>query len=554
MCDKADDMNELPRIANIDDLKIWLRDRDPDEATKIAHRAAMRVVPCSCAGMTEDWLLRHNPRPTNAFQLLLYSLRTSVAFNSASRLDRPPKYVSGNAGGSDAAHIDQPARFAGLVRQIADAAFAWNKQIQMAEGMRRHAGEQTDEEERREWEQRVRMAEATAKHPFEDALRHAVEVVGSAASLASFCANKWPGDEFVAADQAFWSSVALDVHRLSRNQDIGSSPLWSGENPLAGAWNTGLPVIRDYPGGYFWIDWYQRALDGRPQNWSLLRDIALIDDALWRQGGEVLENTIEELRRQHGLELTANAERIEPNPDTGLLRLVPDSRLPEGIAAYARRKIIKATEVFDDYTGQAYGALAPDLAMLRRAVADAGNLPLELLDACAAATRRLAIRIDNGDCPFATQDPLIADYQSRLREAGADILASDPEAQKVLARRATLDGDQSLIEAKQAIEKTVATVAPLLEGRLADTLPLDAQTASDPDTSPDERAAASFRLAGRILRIERALPFAVDVCKGFGVGNAGLVGVATYLQAIEFFARSPVAKSAIAAVFRYMGL
>lgn len=547
-------MNELPRIANIEDLKIWLRDRDPDEATKIAHRAAMRVVPCSCVGMTEDWLLRHNPRPTNAFQLLLYSLRTSVAFNSASRLDRPPKYVSGNAGGSDAAHIDQPARFAGLVRQIADAAFAWNKQIQMAEGMRRHAGEQTDEEESREWEQRVRMAEATAKHPFEDALKHTVEVVGRAASLASFCANKWPGDEFVAADQAFWSSVELDMHRLSRKQDIGSSPLWSGENPLAGAWSTGLAVIRDYPGGDFWIDWYQRVLDGRPQNWSLLRDIALIEDTLWKQGGEALNDAIEDLRRQHGLELTANAERIEPNPDTGLLRLVPDSRLPEGIAAYARRKIIKATEVFDDYTGQAYGALSPDLAMLRRAVADAGNLPIELLDACAAATRRLAIRIDNGDCPSATQDPLIADYQSRLREAGADIVASDPEAQKVLARRATIDGDHSLVEAKQAIDETVAAVAPVLEGRLAETLPLDAQMASDAEANPEDRAAASFRLAGRLLRIERALPFAADVCKGIVAGNTALLRVAKYLQAIEFFAKSPVVRSAIAAVFRYIGL
>lgn len=369
---------------------------------------------------------------------------------------------------------------------------------------------------------------------------------GTSTLLSAFHMSRRTSDNRLALD--------ADVQALESGDDLNLMPLWAEDHrEVNGAGNL-TKLLSHVPGTTFWIDWYQRALDGRPQNWSLLRDIALIDDALWKQGGEALDDAIEELRRQHGFDLTANAERIEPNPDTGLLRLVPDSRLPEGIAAYARRKIIKATEVFDDYTGQAYGALDPDLAMLRRAVADAGNLPIELLDACAAATRRLAIRIDNGDCPSATQDPLIADYQSRLREAGADILASDPEAQKVLARRATLDGDQSLIEAKQAIEKTVATVAPLLEGRLADTLPLDAQMASDADANLEDRSAASFRLAGRLLRIERALPFAVDVCKGIVAGNAALLRVAKYLQAIEFFAKSPVVRSAIAAVFRYIGL
>ena len=61
------------------------------------------------------------------------------------------------------------------------------------------------------------------------------------------------------------------------------------------------PLLRNTPGGEFWIDWYQRALDGRPQNWPLLRDVALIDDALWEEGGEALRREIDRIAERHRL-------------------------------------------------------------------------------------------------------------------------------------------------------------------------------------------------------------------------------------------------------------
>lgn len=35
----------------------------------------------------------------------------------------------------------------------------------------------------------------------------------------------------------------------------------------------------------FWVEWYRRVLEGHPPNWPLLRDVALIDDAVWQVGG-----------------------------------------------------------------------------------------------------------------------------------------------------------------------------------------------------------------------------------------------------------------------------
>ncbi|MCF3972376.1 hypothetical protein [Paracoccus salsus] len=498
-------MSDLPIIDSEENLQVWLDTRPSVDAALVAHRAAMRVLPILLASLSEglapDW-------SSSALSVLRVNIASEVA-----RKEKcfDVRKVAGNFDDFDSSDpaVDYVA-YSALAALVADAAAAAAYAALAADG-----------------------------GPTSNLL--------SGATLDDFMNRAGWGT-------LLWKTVQADVHALIEGESLPDAALWINGNFLADLWQQSIPILQAAPGGDFWFGWYQRALDGRPQNLPLLRDVALIDNALWEQGGEALDTAITTLRRQHGLAATANAERIEPNPDTGRLRLVPDSQLPQEIAAYARRKISKATEVFDDYTGQAYGALAPDLAMLRRAVADAGNLPLELLDACASATRRLAIRIDNGDCPSATQDPLIADYQSRLREAGADILASDPEAQKVLARRAAIEGDRSLIDARQVIEETVATVAPVLEGRLADTLPLDAQTASDPDANPEDRAAASFRLAGRLLRIERALPFAADVRKGIVAVNAALLRGAKYLQAIEFFATLPAVKAAFAAIYRFFGL
>ncbi len=51
----------------------------------------------------------------------------------------------------------------------------------------------------------------------------------------------------------------------------------------------------------FWIDWYRSVLDGRPQNWPMLRDIASIDDALWRGAGEPLDREISRIAERHRL-------------------------------------------------------------------------------------------------------------------------------------------------------------------------------------------------------------------------------------------------------------
>lgn len=366
--------------------------------------------------------------------------------------------------------------------------------------------------------------------------------------IVSDVPTPYRGSRLAIHREVVWPSIQADVEALIRGDDLFAMPLWHGENPFAREWKYSQRILRGIAGGDFWIDWYQRALDGRPQNWPLLRDVALIDDELWEEAGPALDAAIRELRERHALAATANGERIERNPDSGRLRLVPDAAWPQDAARYARRKIVKAIGLFENQSGQIYGALDDDRAMLRRVIEDADNLPVELYDACASALRRLDVRVRNGECPPADRDALIGDYRDRLRDAAADILGSDPETASVLQRRAAVVGNDALIDAREAVLEVVAAAGPLLEGRLADTLPKDAEAATRSDTPPEERGNASFRLAGRMLRIFR------EVGRGFAHGNKGLVGVANYLQAMEYLATSPTVQAVSEAIFRFLGL
>lgn len=77
-------------------------------------------------------------------------------------------------------------------------------------------------------------------------------------------------------------------------------PLWPAENPLAEVWST----IRTHPstqspGWRFWIDWYERALTGQPQDWALLEKIALIDPKDWDKGEDHVNALILQIIRNH---------------------------------------------------------------------------------------------------------------------------------------------------------------------------------------------------------------------------------------------------------------
>jgi hypothetical protein len=299
-------------------------------------------------------------------------------------------------------------------------------------------------------------------------------------------------------------------------------------------------------GWVFWADWYEGYLTGRPLDIDLLEKVALIPSEDWDKGETHVNGVIDAIRRDHAIARTPNGEIIAVNPETGRLRIEVDTALPADIGTYARRKIRAAVEVFSSVQNQ-YAALASDLLRLRQAAGDPDYTPVELFDECAAASRRLASRIWNGEVPEAETDALIADYGHRIREAGADILANDPKTQELLTARARIAGTDAFVAEGAAVRSAVDLLLPVTEGLLAQRLPEDAETASDPAADPEDRKVASVKLASRLVRIAKVLAWAV------GGTGATIIGTAEVLEALHMIQSSPIFQAALQAVYRFLG-
>lgn len=101
--------------------------------------------------------------------------------------------------------------------------------------------------------------------------------------------------------EMIWKAVEFDLNIMASGQDITISPLWPSEKPFTEILQSAILGLLELPGGSFWIDWYRRTLDGRPRNWDLLRDIALINGAIWHEGGEQLDTEINRIVERHSL-------------------------------------------------------------------------------------------------------------------------------------------------------------------------------------------------------------------------------------------------------------
>lgn len=251
-----------------------LREKSAHETRTIAYRLAMRVLPISLAVMQDDRFLPVNFVPLSLLRICLTSGANCKDGNDYIGFDvseRAPKRVS--APPNDIPRTPNRGAYSGHGVQHADWLIFNLPDVSRPEQLGR---------------------------------------LGSYASMASALTLN-PSAAAGNADRTgiTWPAVEHDLSELAMGQDIISQPLWPSPNPLDHEWEASQTFLRQVPGGDFWIDWYQRALDGRPQNWPLLRAVALIDNALWEQGGEALDREIRRLVEQHHLLAEVRRLKVE---------------------------------------------------------------------------------------------------------------------------------------------------------------------------------------------------------------------------------------------------
>lgn len=118
-------------------------------------------------------------------------------------------------------------------------------------------------------------------------------------------------------DGRAWDEMQFDLGYVRSEipaKSILSRHLWAliPQNP--DNWSVAKELLKnDTVDQSFWIDWYERFIDGQPQNWKMLEEIALIDPKDWDQGAEHVNGLIAEIQARYAVKESVSEAQIVLN-------------------------------------------------------------------------------------------------------------------------------------------------------------------------------------------------------------------------------------------------
>ena len=210
----------------------------------------------------------------------------------------------------------------------------------------------------------------------------------------------------------------------------------------------------------FWHDWYKGFLDGKPLDWSLQREVALIPDADWDKGPAHIADKIEEIKARFLEDKTPLAEKLELNPETGKFFVTPvPARKPDLLST----TLEKTKDALDDALNGRNGLLADDRVarVLHRCFEKYTHNPerieMDFVDARAGLTRQMA----NGELADSEEILSLAEV---LKNGALDIRANHPDIAANRETRATRALQELTPEQKQQLEDAQPILEALTEG------------------------------------------------------------------------------------------
>lgn len=309
--------------------------------------------------------------------------------------------------------------------------------------------------------------------------------------------------------QSAWDADATDVGCLIAGRNPFDLPLWPEDNPFGVNWQFTRQIFGSLPGGQFWVDWYERILDGRARNNALIRDIMMIPQITWARGysggagAAALDRAITDIIERHALAATDFAEQVVINPDTGAFHAIPTQDIAPDYLADIRAKITEAARTFPDSDrANAYSALRPDCELLLRAVAEYHDRPRILYSVIKRAEDRALARLDDGSIP---DDALTRDYQGQLVDIQADLRSQSPAIRDSLAANAALALPIITPEKARQFRAVGAAAASNFDNYPRDELPALIETSLDPTAEIADRQEAFIRSTGLLLRAKAAM-------------------------------------------------
>ncbi len=341
----------------------------------------------------------------------------------------------------------------------------------------------------------------------------AVNVAGAVAFNTALIALNATRTTFAAFETEFWNALSEDCTILEDGVDAKAAlapGLWYSLDKPDGfeyAWRNLQHWFNLDPSVWgFWREWYQKVLDGQYQNPDLLYDIAVLPDADWNGGPGVIAEKIAGLQAKYLPSSMPMGERIEVNPATAKLMLVPTPPPQPALFRMGLEKVRDEIAEFGDLERKtnAFSALLPVLRKLSARIDENADNPQRVFDELLLAMESIEYLLGE---KFISDGVEIRALLRVFDTTCLDIRSTMEAVNWAYVRRIEMRLVELSGERKETLILAGAVVAGSAEGKLEVQVPADVSLAlgqikKDPETnlpiSNAERVVAIDRTRRRV--------------------------------------------------------
>ncbi len=264
-------------------------------------------------------------------------------------------------------------------------------------------------------------------------------------------------------------AVRHDIELLARSdpQTVLPKPVWisvptKAEAQLDAIWayteDSGLGEAFQ-----FWRAWYDGVLRGRPMNWALQRDVALIPEGEWQKGAGHIAEIIAGIEADYVKARTPYAMTVEIEEDSQLLvaRPVPMANAALYSTGLERVRYTMRKMRPDGVLPQSYVFAAPVFERLDDAFGQYAGNPQWMHDEFLLSAGQLRGLVER--CEIQGDDRVGA-LSSALVNGADDIRAADDVVRASVSARMQLRIDELRVEDTQDIAEAFDAVADVSKG------------------------------------------------------------------------------------------
>jgi hypothetical protein len=363
---------DVSKIKDEDSLRAWLEGRSREDAIAIAYRSVARASFSSVREMQRGWPSKPDPSALHVSRALIIAgvareypiseFQAAAVIRGKPNLWNTLKFKGEPPSGTEA--FDHAAR-----RARATSAMRFSAAADV-----------------------VRTASVPAVRAAAIAAATAVNFAASAAATSTVSSSR------PAVTSAVWVHIRNDAAILECGQNPFVNPLWHGmKSPI---WFSQPNETASAEWGAareewdFWVRWWDGVIAGKPLDWELQKQVALIPDDDWQKGPEHIASLIRQI--EAGFTKVQDTAPKAPKPESA--HYLTQNRLVARMQAQGLAgQIVDVIERYARDTGcndlphefQALRSMPTVLLQLGRKLADASTTE----DALRAEVQRLNARV-----------------------------------------------------------------------------------------------------------------------------------------------------------------